>query len=85
MKLFENVVNYKINHITKEELLKYSKQYQIPMNEDQAKKVVSFLRGKNYNVFDPKQREQLVREIAKIVGPETARKVNELFLQFINQ
>ncbi|GAA0341295.1 DUF2624 domain-containing protein [Bacillus carboniphilus] len=82
MKLFENVVNYKINNITKEDLLKYSKQFNIPLNNDQAAKVTKLLRGKGINIFNDKERTQLIKEVAKITGPETARKVNQLFIQF---
>ncbi|MDR6998771.1 DUF2624 domain-containing protein [Neobacillus niacini] len=81
MRIFENIINHKINTITAEELLKYAKQFNISVNRIQAKKIAEYLRGKNINIFDDRQRAALVKEIAKSAGPETAREVNKLFMQ----
>ncbi|MDF2859391.1 MAG: hypothetical protein K0Q87_5242 [Neobacillus sp.] len=82
MKIFENIINHKINTITGEELLKYANQFNINVNRQQANKVAQYLQGKNVNIFDARQRATLIKEIAKIAGPETAREVNKLFVQF---
>ncbi|HWO77663.1 MAG TPA: DUF2624 domain-containing protein [Bacillus sp. (in: firmicutes)] len=82
MKLFENVVNYKINNITYEDILKYSKQFNIKISTEQAKKVAGLVRGKGVNIFNDKERAQLIKEIAKITGPAVAKEVNQLFIQF---
>ncbi|WP_342432335.1 DUF2624 domain-containing protein [Neobacillus sp. FSL H8-0543] len=82
MKIFENIINHKINTISGEELLKYANQFNIKVNRQQANKVAQFLQGKNVNIFDSRQRTTLIKEIAKIAGPETAREVNKLFVQF---
>ncbi|MDN3018552.1 DUF2624 domain-containing protein [Paenibacillus sp. BSR1-1] len=82
MKIFENIINHKINTITTDELLKYADQFNIVINRQQAGKIATYLRGKNINIFDNGQRAQIVREIAKAAGPETAREVNKLFMSF---
>lgn len=82
VKIFENIINHKINTITGEELLKYANQFNIKVNRQQANKVAAYLRGKNVNIFDDQQRASLIKEIAKIAGPETAREVNKIFIQF---
>jgi hypothetical protein len=82
VKIFENIINHKINTITGEELLKYANQFNINVNRQQANKVAQYLQGKNVNIFDARQRATLIKEIAKIAGPETAREVNKLFVQF---
>lgn len=82
MKIFENIINHKINTITSEELLKYAEQFQVKINRDQAKKIAAYLRSEKVNIFDDQARATLVREIAKIAGPETAKEVNRLFIQF---
>ena len=81
VKIFESIINHKINTITTDELLKYADQFQIKVTAIQAKKVAEYLRGKNINIFDDKERAQLVRTIAKLAGPETARQVNKLFME----
>jgi hypothetical protein len=85
LNIFENIINHKINTITAEELVKYAEQFNIAVNRRQARKIAEYLRGKNVNIFDDSQRTQLVREIAKVAGPETAREVNKLFTQFTKQ
>ena len=82
VKIFENIINHKINTITAEELISYANQFNIAINQQQSSKIAVYLRGKNVNIFDTSQRAQLVKQIAKIAGPETAREVNKLFVQF---
>ena len=82
MKLIQNMVNAKINAITADELLKYAGQYQIQLSKAEADYIAGYLRGKNFDVFNDQTRAQLVREAAKIIGPEKARELNKMFLQF---
>ncbi|RDI43982.1 DUF2624 domain-containing protein [Falsibacillus pallidus] len=82
MKLLQNVVNHKINTVTPEELLKYAKQYNVQINQNQAEKIANHIRGKNINIFDDAQRSKLVRDVAKIAGPSVAKELNALFIQF---
>ncbi|MCM3566593.1 DUF2624 domain-containing protein [Neobacillus mesonae] len=83
MKIFESIINHKINTITAEELMKYAKQFNIVVNRSQAKKIAEYLKGKNINIFDDRERSQLIREIAKAAGPQTAREVNKLFTELV--
>ena len=85
MKIFENIINHKINTITAEELLKYANQFNITVNRQQAKKIAEYLRGKNINIFDDGQRAKLIREIARAAGPQIARDVNKLFTELVKQ
>lgn len=82
MKLFENVVNHKINNVTYEEIIKYSKQFNVTISTDHAKKVEKLIRGKGINIFNDQERVRLIKDIAKITGPETAKQLNQLFQQF---
>lgn len=82
MKIFENVINHKISNITTAELLKYADQFQISITKLQAQKIAEYLRGKNINIFNDGERSKLVKDLAKIAGPQTAKEVNKLFVQF---
>lgn len=82
MKIFENIINHKINTITAGELLTYADQFDISINRAQAEKIAEYLRGRHVNIFESTQRASIIKEIAKIAGPETAKEVNKLFLQF---
>ncbi len=82
MKILENIINHKINTITSEELMKYANQFQIKITKGQADKIAAYLRGKHVNIFNNSERIQVIKEIARIAGPDVAREVNRLFLQF---
>ncbi|MCJ7841865.1 DUF2624 domain-containing protein [Lederbergia sp. NSJ-179] len=82
MKMIKNMVNYKVNLITGEELLKYAKQFNFHVSKEEADKVAAYLRGKNLDIFDDRTRAQIIREVAKISGPKTAKELNKLFIQF---
>lgn len=76
------MVNYKINSITTEDLLKYASQVNIQIAKPQAEKIANYLHGKNLDIFDDRTRSQVIKEVAKVAGPETARELNKLFIQF---
>ncbi|TYS69200.1 DUF2624 domain-containing protein [Sutcliffiella horikoshii] len=82
MNIYQQIVNKKLHNITAEELMKYSGEYNISLTLDQAKKVAALLQSKKVNVFNTSERIQLMKEVAKITGHETAKKVNQLFLEF---
>jgi hypothetical protein len=82
MKMIQNMVNYKINIITGDELLKYGKQFNIALSKAEAEKIAAYLRGKNFDIFDDRTRAKLIREVAKIAGPKTAKELNKLMIQF---
>jgi DNA-binding transcriptional regulator LsrR (DeoR family) len=80
--IFENIINHKISNITADELLKYASQFNISISKPQAQKIAGYLRGKKVNIFIDSERTALIKEIARITSPETAREVNKLFIKF---
>ncbi|MGD6832228.1 DUF2624 domain-containing protein [Bacillus haimaensis] len=82
MNIYQQIVNKKLHNISPEELMNYSAQYNISLTSDQAKKVSALLQSKKVNVFNTSERIQLMKEVAKITGHETAKKVNQLFMEF---
>jgi hypothetical protein len=80
--IFENIINHKISNITGDELLKYASQFNISISKPQAQKIAGYLRGKKVNIFIDSERTALIKEIARITSPETAREVNKLFIKF---
>ncbi|MCM3663987.1 DUF2624 domain-containing protein [Mesobacillus subterraneus] len=82
MAIFENIINHKISNITADELLKYASQFNISISKPQAQKIAGYLRGKKVNIFIDSERTALIKEIARITSPETAREVNKLFIKF---
>lgn len=80
MKFLENIINMKINGITGKELVKYGKQFNINVTLDQANTIAQFLRGKNIDIFNDDDRTKVIKEISSVCGPQTAKKVNQLFI-----
>ncbi|MBM7701502.1 DUF2624 domain-containing protein [Metabacillus iocasae] len=83
MNIIQKVVNHKVNNITVNELLKFSKQYNIALTEQQAKALVSIMREKQIDLYNVKERRELIKKIAQVTDTETAKKVNELFQQLM--
>ncbi|MBM7716279.1 DUF2624 domain-containing protein [Siminovitchia sp. FSL H7-0308] len=82
MNLLKNMVNFKVNMITGNELLKYANQFNIQLSKTEAEKIATYLRGKNFDIFDERIRTKIIREVAKITGPKTAKEINKLMVQF---
>ncbi len=76
------MVNSRVNMVTGEELYKYARQFNFQVTKTQAEQVANFLRGKNFDIFDDKTRAKIIKEVAKICGPQTARELNKLFIQW---
>lgn len=83
MNLIQQIVNKKLNHISTKELLKYSKEYEVAITTEQAEKIVTLLQGKNINIYDTKERLELLKKIAKVTSPATAQQINILFQQLL--
>ncbi len=82
LQIFENIINHKLKSITAQELLKYANQFQLKLSKNQAEKIAQYLRGNTLNIFQDSERAQIIKDIAKIAGPETAKEINKLFLSF---
>ena len=83
MNLIKQLVNKKLNHISTKELLKYSKDYDVPITTAQADQIVGLMKGKNINIYDNDERLALLKQIAQVTSPATAQQVNTLFQQLL--
>ena len=79
MKLFETIINMKLNRITASELLSFSSQQGVTLSNSEAEKIVRLLKGKSINIFDQTEREQLLRQIEQIVGSKRTKQIEQLF------
>lgn len=84
MNLYQQMINKKMKSMTVDELLKYSKQYRISITKDEARKIVKMIRDlkTNVNIFDVKERKELLKKVAKITSPKVAKQLNTLFINF---
>lgn len=79
MKLFESIVNLKINRITASELLDFAGQNGLTLKKTEAEEITKLIRGKSVNIFDQTERKQLLKNIEKITGAEKAQKIEKIF------
>jgi flavoprotein len=81
--IYQQIINQKLKTLTPGDLVKYGKQYEIYVTKEQAANVLKLIRSKkNINIFNPEEKNQLLREIARVTSPEVARKLNQLFIKF---
>ncbi|WP_245864055.1 DUF2624 domain-containing protein [Fredinandcohnia onubensis] len=83
MNIYQQIINQKLKTLTPDDLMKYGKQYDIYVSKEQATNVLKLIqKNKNINIFNPEEKNQLLREIARVTSPEVARKLNQLFIKF---
>ena len=83
MNIYQQIINQKLKTLTPDDLMNYGKQYDIYVTKEQATNVLKLMRkNKNINIFNPEEKNQLLREIARVTNPEVARKLNQLFIKF---
>lgn len=79
MKLFESIVNLKINRITAIELLEFAGQHGLTLSKTEAEEITKLIRGKSINIFDQTERKQLLQKIEKITGAKKAKQIEQIF------
>ena len=84
MKLFEMMVNHKMNQIRPDELLSLARQHHVTLTPKQAEDISALLAGKNINIFDIRQRQNVLGQIAQVAGAGTARDIENLFNKLTN-
>ncbi|KXG11304.1 hypothetical protein AT864_00387 [Anoxybacillus sp. P3H1B] len=85
MNLYQQLLNQKIKTITPEELVSYSRDYNIPLTLEEAEQIIQIARNNKINIFNAQERAKWVRELAKITSPQTAKQANELFMKFTSK
>jgi hypothetical protein len=79
MKLFETIINMKLNRITTSELLSFSGQQGVTLSNSEAEQIVHLLKGKSINIFDEAERKIVLEQIDDIVGAKRAKQIEQLF------
>jgi chemotaxis protein CheY-P-specific phosphatase CheC len=79
MKLFETIINMKLNRITTSELLSFSGQQGVTLSNSEAEQIVHLLKGKSINIFDEAERKIVLEQINDIVGAKRAKQIEQLF------
>ncbi|UFT97797.1 DUF2624 domain-containing protein [Radiobacillus kanasensis] len=75
----------KIKAIQADELLQYSKEYNIPITEQQANDIVSYMKKTKLDPFKEKDRTMMFKKLAQITDLPTAQKGQKLFVKLIRE
>lgn len=81
MKFLESLVNMKLNTINRADLLQLAKQNGIALSTAETDQIVVELHGKNYNLFNDKHRNIILKKISAIIGIERAKQIEHVFLK----
>ncbi len=76
------LVNQKVNSLTKTELMNLASQYNIPLNSSQAQKVIAILRSEKIDVSNTAQVNRIINRLKKEVDPYVSSVVNQLLNEF---
>ncbi|WP_077621487.1 DUF2624 domain-containing protein [Sediminibacillus massiliensis] len=80
-KMLESMVIKKIRQLSTNDLLHYSKQYDIPLTKQQADQIVATLKNETFNPLEENDRMKMFKKLAQITDVKTAQKANKLFRQ----
>lgn len=81
MKLFEMMINHKVNTITPDDLLSLARQHNVKLTKDQARIICKIVAGKNINVFNKAERQKAIKQIADQTGLAAANEMEAIFQQ----
>ncbi|WP_270179307.1 DUF2624 family protein [Alkalihalobacillus sp. CinArs1] len=79
------LVNFKLNRITTDELLQLSSQYNLTLSRKDAEKIVQILKQENIDISNKAQRKRILMKISREVNPGVASQVNKLIKSFLNE
>ncbi|WP_163970017.1 DUF2624 domain-containing protein [Oceanobacillus halotolerans] len=79
----KEMINKKAKTLSVKEILEYSKKYDFHINQQEAKAIATYLKQHSIDPFDPNERAQMLKELARITDIQTAKKAQKLFFEII--
>lgn len=80
----KELIKSKLNEITLNDLIHYSKQYGFSITETEAKQILLYIRNNELDPFDQNNLEKMFQDLAQITNRETAIKAQKLFNEIIS-
>ncbi|MFA8439587.1 DUF2624 family protein [Pueribacillus sp. YX66] len=81
----QQIVNYKINHITPKELVQLAANQGIRISKNEAERVIAIVRSEKVNITNKKQINRLFLKIKKEVNPHAMKQVEQLLATYYKQ
>ncbi|WP_236035088.1 DUF2624 domain-containing protein [Alkalihalobacterium elongatum] len=79
---FQQMINHKINSLTPKELIALSHQHQMPINEEQANKVIQVIQSEPIDVGNRSQIERMIKRLQTEVDPYVSKLISQLLNQY---
>lgn len=76
------MINFKINQLTPEELVQLTVQHQVPVTMQQAKKIVDLLKTETIDVSNKQQIERMINKLQQLDDPYLSSVMSSLLNQF---
>lgn len=76
------MVNFKINQLTPEDLVQLSAQHQVPVTMQQAKKIIAVLKTETIDVSNKQQVERMIDKLQQLDDPYLSSVMSSLLNQF---
>ncbi|WP_036769231.1 DUF2624 domain-containing protein [Pontibacillus halophilus] len=83
--MIKQMVKQRLKKITANELIQYSKEYEVPLTKTQADAIVKYLKSTDLNPLDEKDRMKALKKLAQITDPKTAQQVNKIFNAIVKE
>lgn len=80
----QQMVNHKINRINAKQLHDLANQYDTPISMKKAEQITAILHEEPIDIIDEKQRNRILRKIAREVDPRVAEKIRALLHVFMS-
>ncbi|QDP40625.1 DUF2624 family protein [Radiobacillus deserti] len=75
----------KLKTLKPDELIQYSKEYNIPISGQQANDIVSYIKKTKLDPFKEADRMKMFKKLAQITDLPTAQKGQKLFVKMIKE
>lgn len=82
--LVQQMINYKINHITPTELVRLADDYKIQITKKEAQKVIAILKKEQIDLSNQKQINRILAKVNKEVSPKVMKQIQKL-LRHVSQ
>ncbi|WP_209125399.1 DUF2624 family protein [Alkalihalobacillus sp. BA299] len=78
----QQMINLKINSLTKKELMALAHQHQMPINDEQASKVIKVIQSEPIDIANRQQLDRMIHRLQTEVDPYVSRLISQLLNQY---
>jgi replication initiation and membrane attachment protein DnaB len=80
----QKLINHQIHNATEAQILQYANKYSITLSNKEAQAIVAILNNNKVDIFDTKERLNILKKIARNVNPNVAKKMNNILERILN-